>query len=409
MVVLLGASAFISGSEVACFSLSPSNIRTIKEGDSRREKYLKQLLDTPQQLLATILIINNFVNVGIIILSSFITGALFDFASYEKLGFLFQVIFVTFLLLLFGEIIPKVYANQYAMRFAFLMTLPLYVLEKLFRPLSSVLISSTSVVLKRLQKKQMNISMDDLSEALDLTENSIHEDKDILKGIVNFTDLNVKEIIKSRMDIVAIDVEDSPKLSDIVKVIIDSGFSRIPIYEGSLDNIKGVFYSKDLLAHLDKDDTFDWRVLIKAPYYVPETKKINDLLEEFQTKKIHLAIVIDEYGGTSGIVTLEDILEEIVGEISDEYDEEQDAFTKIDDNTYLFEGKIMLNDFYKIVGVSNDIFDKVKGDADTLAGLYLELKGYIPQKDDETVYEQFTFIIEAVDKRRILKIKVLIK
>ncbi len=406
MLAFLCISALISGSEVACFSLSPANISELKTSKSRKNKYLLKLLNKPQNLLATILITNNFVNVGIIILSTFITNTIFDFSDAPNLGFLFHVVIVTFLLLLFGEIIPKIYAAQNSMKFATFMTIPLHFLEKIFRPLSKLLIKSTSIVKKRIQKKTTTISIDDLSEALNLTGNSIKEDKDILQGIIKFKDTSVKGILKPRMDVVAIDLNNSHSLPEILEIITTSGFSRIPIYQESFDNVKGILYSKDLLNHLDDTDNFDWSNLIRKPYFVPESKKINDLLEEFQIKKIHMAIVIDEYGGTSGIVTMEDVLEEIVGEISDEYDEEEAYFLKIRERNYIFEGKTLLNDFCKIINTDIDLFEEIKGEAETLAGLILEIKGELPQKGDEVTFRNFKFTSEDVDNRRISKIRV---
>lgn len=409
MLFLLMVSALISGSEVAFFSLSHAHIAEIKSDERQNYKRILQLLGKPQRLLATILITNNFVNIGIIIISTFLTDMLFDFSDAETLGFIFQVIVVTFLILLFGEIIPKVYANYYSLQFASFMTYPLYVLDRLFKPVSFVLISSTSFIRKKFQKKQANISLDDLSGALDLTESSIQEDKDILKGIVSFSNIIVKGIMCPRVDVFAIDLKNKPTLAELTEAIHELGYSRIPIYEETFDNIVGVLYAKDLLPYLDKPETTEWSTLIRKPYYVPESKKINELLREFQTEKIHLAIVIDEYGGTKGIVTLEDILEEIVGEISDEYDDDEIIYKQLDDGVFIFEGKILLHDFYKIIAVDAGVFNQVKGDADTLAGLILELKGEIPKKGEKIEYKNFLFRIEAGDNRRIKKIKVELK
>ena len=408
MILLLIASAFISGSEVAFFSLTPSNINSLKEKVSRTNNLILKLLNTPERLLATILIANNFVNVGIIILSTFVTISFVDFSYSPAIRFILQVIIITFLILLFGEIIPKIYATQYAMRFASFMAYPLFFLEKIFRPISSFLIYSTKIVNKKFSQAKQNISIDDLSQALDLTSDEIKEDRKILKGIVKFGNINVKEIMKSRVDIVAIDVKTTRDFSELLSVIIESGYSRIPVYFETFDNIKGIIYIKDLLPYIHKNNFFKWQSLIRAPYFVPETKKINDLLEEFQSKKIHLAIVIDEYGGTSGIVTLEDILEEIVGEINDEFDDKQVKYSKLDDKNYIFEGKTLLNDFYKIIQSDDNIFDDIKGDSDTLAGLILEIKGEIPKIYEKITYKNFVFKIESVDKRRIRRIKITI-
>jgi len=402
MVLLLFCSAVISGSEVALFSLSPQNINDLENNENPKDKKLLKLLRKPEELLATILIANNFVNIGIVIFSSYITNSLVDFSNAPTLGFVVQVVIITFLLLLFGEIIPKVYATQTSLKFSKFVAYPIFYLEKLFRPLSIVLIKSTSIVNKRISKKQ-NISMVDLSQALELTADEISEEMEILEGIVNFGNINVEEIMISRVNAVAVDVNTS--FSKLKSIIIESGFSRIPIFDDSFDNIKGILYVKDLLPHHHKPNTFRWQSIIRTPYYVPETKKINDLLEEFQTQKNHMAIVVDEYGGTSGIITMEDILEEIVGDISDESDDNKATYIIEEDGSYLFEGKTSLNDFFKVIELESDIFDSIKGDADTLAGLILEIKGEIPQKKEEFNYKNYRFIVEAVDNRRIKKIR----
>jgi gliding motility-associated protein GldE len=414
MLVLLILSALISGSEVAFFSLSPTNINAIKKKKKKTNQIIQKLLSIPERLLATILIANNFVNIGIIIISTLLivyekssemsSLAIIDFSDNPTVGYVFQIFIITFLILLFGEIIPKVYATQYALHFASFMAYPLFLLEKVFRPISSILVYSTAIVNKKFSKRKQNVSIDDLSKALDITSNAFIEDKKILTGIVKFGNIDAIEIMKPRVDVISIDLKTS--FNKLMAVIIDSGYSRIPVYSETFDNIKGILYTKDLLPHFHKKDNFHWQTLIRAPYFVPETKKINDLLEEFQTKKIHLAIVVDEYGGFNGIVTLEDILEEIVGEISDEFDEDENYYTKIDDNNYIFEGKTLLNDFYKIIQSQDNVFNEIKGEADTLAGLILEIKKEIPQKGDTISYKQFTFTIKSVDKRRIKQIKV---
>jgi putative hemolysin len=403
VLVLLFGSAMISGSEVAFFSLSPSDLSSLSESGTKRSQAILNTLRKPRRLLGTILITNNFINVGIVIISAYIMGSTIDFSGSQVLEFIIQVVVVTLILLLFGEILPKFYANQYSMRFALFMVYPLRVFEKIFYPLSSFLIFSTSIVNKRIKKKQ-NISMDDLSGALEITANDIAEEKDILEGIIKFGNIDVSEIMKARINVVAVDIK--AKLSELIEIVIESGYSRIPVYTENPDNIKGVLYIKDLLPHLHKSDNFKWQSLIRPPYYVPENKKIDDLLREFQTKKIHMAIVIDEYGGTNGIVTLEDIIEEIVGEIRDESDDEEFMFRQVDESSWLFDGKTSLNDFFKIVGVAPELFDNVKGDADTLAGLLLEIKGAIPAKDEAFELNDFTFQVESVDKRRIKQILV---
>ncbi|RXQ96705.1 gliding motility-associated protein GldE [Ancylomarina salipaludis] len=402
MVLLLFFSALISGSEVAVFSLSPKNLREIEDAQTNKSKKLLKLLRMPEKLLATILIANNFVNIAIVILSTYITSSLIDFSQAPTIGFIVQVVVVTFLLLLFGEIIPKVYAAQFSLRFSQYMAVPLVFLEKALSPLGTILINSTSFVNKRISKKQ-NISMDDLSHALVLTADEMSEEIEILEGIVKFGNINVDEIMRARVDVIAVDIRTS--FSKLKSIIIESGYSRIPVYDGAFDNVRGILYVKDLLPHHHKPNTFRWQSLIRPPYFVPETKKISDLLEEFQTKKNHMAIVVDEYGGTSGIISLEDILEEIVGDITDELDDQQDFYSIEEDGSYLFEGKTLLNDFFKLIDIEDDVFDKIKGDADTLAGLILEMKGEIPQKKEVFTYHGYEFIIEAVDNRRIKKIR----
>lgn len=406
VLILLVGSALISGSEVAYFSLSPTDKQNLEDRDTRNSRAVLELIRKPVRLLGTILITNNFINVGIVIISSFVMNRLINFGTSKTLQFLTQVVVVTFILLLFGEILPKLYANLYASRFAQFMAYPLKFFEKLFYPISSMLIYSTSMVNRRLARKKQNISMDDLSEALELTSKDISEEKNILEGIINFGNIDVKEIMKARIDVVSADIKTN--LDELISIAIDSGYSRIPIYDKTFDNVKGILYIKDLLPHIHKSKNFKWQSLIRPLYYVPENKKIDDLLNEFQTKKIHMAIVVDEYGGTSGIITLEDIIEEIVGEITDESDEDEVFFDQISGNEYLFDGKILLNDLYKILETEDDIFESVKGDADTLAGLILELKGDFPDRGEKTSFRNFEFIIEAVDKRRIKQIRLII-
>lgn len=407
LILLLICSALISGSEVAYFSLSPSDVDKLKREKNKKTNYILKLIDMPERLLGSILISNNFVNVGIVIISNYIINRIVDLSEARVIGFVLRVVIITFLLLLFGEILPKIYATQFAIKFARVMAMPLTILDKIFKPISLVLISSTSIIQKKFSRLTEDISMDDLSEVLDLPSTEITEDKEILKGIVRFGNIDAKEIMKARMDIFAINID--TKFTQVLPEIISSGYSRIPVYVESLDNIKGMLYIKDLLPHMHKPNTFMWQSLIRPPYFIPETKKIDDLLEEFQTKKIHMAIVLDEYGGTYGLITLEDILEEIVGEITDEYDEEEEIFKKLGENVFLFEGKTQLNDFYKITGSKINVFDKVKGEADTLAGLILEIKGEIPMKNDVIEYNNFVFNITSVDNRRIKEVNVRIE
>lgn len=400
LLFLLLCSALASASEVAYFSLSPGELEKLKEKGYDKVANLHQ---KPNLLLSTILITNNFVNVGIVILSTYLVNSLFDFSGNPVLGFIIQVIGVTFIILLFGEIIPKLYANRSQVKMAIFMAGPLTFLTYLFRPLSTLLIRSTSLISKRMAKKD-GLSMDQLSKALELTEDAeINDEKDILDGIVRFSNIAAIDIIRPRINIIALDIEDS---FEVVKnVVIEHGYSRLPVYRENLDTIEGILYVKDLLAHLKEPQNFAWQSLIRPAYFVPETKKINDLLEEFQVKKVHMAIIVDEYGGTSGIVTMEDILEEIVGEINDEYDEKEETYTKLSNNTYIFEACTLLNDFIKIVDADPDSFKDIEGEADTLAGLILEIKGELPGKNDVITYQSHKFTILEVDNRRIKKIK----
>lgn len=400
LLFLLLCSALASASEVAYFSLTPGEMDKLKEkGNSKALHLLKK----PDLLLSTILITNNFVNVGIVIISSYLVNTLFDFSNFPILGFVIQVILVTFIILLVGEIIPKLYANRTQVKMAVIMAGPLTFLTFLFRPLSMLLIKSTSVISKRIARKD-GLSIDQLSKALELTEDDeINEEKDILEGIVRFSNINAIDIIQPRINIIALDIEDS--FEYVKDIVIEHGYSRLPVYRENLDNIEGILYVKDLLAHLKEPRDFNWKSLIRPAYFVPETKKINDLLEEFQLKKVHMAIVVDEYGGTSGIVTMEDILEEIVGEINDEYDEKEETFVRLKNNAYIFEACTLLNDFIKIVDADQDSFKDIEGEADTLAGLILEIKGELPRKSEVITYNEHKFTVLEVDNRRIKKIK----
>jgi gliding motility-associated protein GldE len=408
MALLLLCSALISGSEVAYFSLSGSEIDRLKTSKNRSEIRILELLERPKRLLATILIANNFINVGIVILSTFIIDGLFTFHN-NQLKFFIQVIAVTFILLLIGEVIPKVYATRKAERLAGIMAIPLFYVQLIVKPVSSILVQSTNFIDKRIKKKGHNISVGELSHALELSsdENAKDEDQKILEGIVKFGNTDVKQIMTSRIDVVPLEI--TATYQEVVKTILDCGYSRIPVYKENFDTIVGVLYIKDLLPHLDNED-FDWTSILRNPFFVPENKKIDDLLREFQGKKIHLAIVVDEYGGTSGIVSLEDVLEEIVGEISDEFDDDDLVYSKLDEFNYVFEGKTPLNDVYRILEVpSEELFEEQKGDAETLAGFLLELKGKIPKKGEKVRFEQYLFTVEAADKRRVKRIKVTIE
>ncbi len=407
LIVLLIGSGLISGSETAFFSLNPSDIDKIRnETNSAKEKVLG-LLQKPKKLLATILITNNFINVAIVILSTYFSAFFISPQSDPLVIFLLQVVLITSVILLFGEIIPKILANRKAVEVSLFMATPLGIFEKIFRPLSVLLVSSTNFIDKKLGEKGHNITMSDLSEAIEMTieEDAPEEEKMILKGIATFGDKEASEIMQSRQDILAIS-EDTP-FSEMMQISVDSGFSRIPIFKETIDKIKGILYIKDLLPFLVETEKKDWIKLIRPVIYVPENKKINDLLQDFRTKKVHLAIVVDEYGGTSGIITLEDIIEEIVGEIIDEFDEEEKLkYKRISDNTFSFEAKMPINDLCKILKIEDDIFDEVKGESDSLGGLLLEMNGKIPEKNSIIKYKQFSFRVVDVDKRRIKEVDV---
>ncbi len=400
LLFLLMCSALASGSEVAYFALTPGDIDSLKERGYRKAV---GLLKKPDLLLSTILITNNFVNVGIVIISSYLVSVVFNFSAYPLLGFIVQVILVTFIILLVGEIMPKLYANRSRLKVAIFMAGPLTLLTYVFRPLSTLLITSTSVISKRIAKKE-SISIDQLSKALELTEDAeINSEKEILEGIVRFSNISAIDIIQPRINITAIDIEDH--FRQVKEIVIQSGYSRLPVFRENLDNIEGILYVKDLLAHLHEPEDFRWQALLRPAYFVPGTKKISDLLEEFQIKKVHMAIVVDEYGGTSGIVTMEDVLEEIVGDINDEYDEKEECFIRLKNNAYIFEASTLLNDFLKIIDADSDAFKDIEGEADTLAGLILEIKGEMPHRSETITYREHKFTVLEVDNRRIKKIK----
>lgn len=409
MLLLLVASAAISGSEIAFFSLGPVQINDLTNSRKDKAHLIQVLLERPKRLLATILIANNFVNVAVVILSSFIMQGLFNFNGYPVLGFFVQVVIVTSLLLMFGEIMPKIYATQNAQNTACAMAGTMLVLRKILYPLSSLLVHSTKIIDKRIARRGHNISITDLSEALDITSGTTEtpdDEKKMLKGIVKFGDIAVREIMRARIDVTAVDEETT--FDELIPLILEGGYSRIPAFRDSFDQVTGILYIKDLLPHLNENDDYDWQALLRPAFFVPENKRISDLLQEFQVRKIHMAIVVDEYGGTSGLVTFEDVIEEIVGEINDEFDIEADEklFVKIDDTNFIFEGKILLNDFCKILNIEDRIFSDAKGESDTLAGLMLELAGKIPDLNEEVTFENFIFKAETVDKRRIKKVKV---
>ncbi|MCB9334599.1 MAG: gliding motility-associated protein GldE [Flavobacteriales bacterium] len=410
LIVLIVFSALVSGSEVALFSLTPTEKDLINNSEAKTHERVRFLLIKPKKLLATILIANNFINIAIILLSTITIGNIFNLELIpDWANFLIQAIGITFIILLFGEVIPKVYATKHALNLACFMSTPLNILVKVFSPISFMLVSSTKVIDKRVKRKSHDITVEELSHALDLTDDITNDNEEhkILKGIVKFGETNVSEVMKARVKVIA--VEKQTPFSQIIETILNCGHSRIPVYDETFDKILGVLYIKDLIPHISKGDEFDWLPMIRSPFFVPENKKLDDLLKEFQEKKIHLAIVVDEYGGTSGIITLEDVIEEIVGEISDEFDEEDIVYSKLDDNTYIFDGNTLINDLAKIIELENeDIFNEMKKEADTLAGLIIEISGKIPQKNEKINFKNFSFIIEASDKRRVKRVKLII-
>lgn len=412
LIIILGllyASAFVSASEVAYFSLAPQDMDEINNETNSKDKNVGLLLQQPEYLLATILITNNLVNVSIIILSSYFINSTLDFSAAPLLGFIFETVIITFIILLISEIMPKIYAQQHSLTMARNASVTLKSLQKILYPFCRLLVGSTSIVNKRLTKHKHNnnISIDELSQALELTSDAIQEDTDILKGIVSFGNLTAAGVMTSRLDMVTIDVKST--FDQVIGCIVEHEYSRIPVLQGTYDNIRGVLYAKDLIPHLGKGSNFKWQTLIRPPYFVPETKKLDDLLQEFQKNKIHIAIVVDEFGGTSGIVTMEDILEEIVGEISDEYDDEDKLYTRINENTFVFEAKILLTDFFKVTMINQDEFHNKLEEVDTLAGLILELKGDFPELHETVCYDNYLFEIIEIDERRILKVKFTIK
>lgn len=409
IIILLVCSALISGSEVALFSLNPSDLEKIKDAEDKNSTDITTVLSKPKYLLATILIANNAVNIAIIILSTLTIHLQFNISILpDWLDFAIQVIGITFIILLFGEILPKVYATKNALKISLIMALPLKILIKIFSPISFLLIHSTNFLDKKIKRKTHDISVEELSHAIDLTNdiNSNQQEHQLLKGIVKFGETSVKEVMTARVNVVSI--EKNTPFNEVIKVILDSGHSRIPVYEESFDKVIGILYIKDIIPYINKD-VFDWVSLLRTPFFIPENKKLDDLLKEFQGKKIHLAIIVDEYGGTSGIISLEDIIEEIVGEISDEFDTEDIIYSKLDESTYIFDGNTTINDLAKIIILEdNTIFSEMKKEAETLAGLIIEVSGKIPQKNERVNFHNFSFIIEASDKRRIKRVKLVI-
>lgn len=407
-IILLFLSGFASGSEIAFFSLSPTDVSQLDGEHNDKDKKIEILREDSERTLATILITNNFVNVTIIMLCNYIFTHTVDFGNALWLEFICITILLTFLLLLFGEIMPKVYARQSSLRFCRYSASGILFLRKLFWPISNILLRSGILAEKIIQQENHVLSVNELEQALELTnKEDIKEEESMLQGIIRFSDESAKEIMTSRQDVVDLDIRSS--FADVLACIVENNYSRIPVYQDSIDNIRGVLYIKDLLPHLGKPSNFRWQSLIRPPYFVPETKKIDDLLREFQDNKVHIAIVVDEFGGTSGIVTLEDILEEIVGEINDEYDEDEKLFTRIGKNIFVFEGKTLLSDFCKIMKIDDNYFDEVEGDADTVAGLLLEIKGDFPKPHEKLSFGKFHFEVLKTEERRLAKIKVLVQ
>ncbi|GAB4250266.1 MAG: gliding motility-associated protein GldE [Vicingaceae bacterium] len=406
-MILLILSALISGSEVAFFSLNPNDLEELKSKKSKSIEALNKLLNSPKRLLATILIANNFVNIAIVIISAFLVSRTINFEVLgETLTFLIQVVLTTFVLLLFGEVIPKIYATKHALSMSVKMALPFLFLKSVLKPLSAILLQTTKFVDKRIKKKGHEVSVNELSQALDLTDfDQTKDEHRILKSIVTFGNISVSQIMKARVDVFAVEV--NTPYDELVEKIKKEGFSRIPVYEENFDKIVGILYIKDLLPYLEESKTFEWQKLIRPPFFIPENKKLDDMLAEFQQKKMHIAIVVDEYGGTSGIITLEDVLEEIVGEISDEFDDEDIVYSKLDDNNYVFEAKVSLHDFCRIVDIDmEEYLGDLSKEVDTLGGLIIELAGKIPKKNEKIKYNCFQFTIEASDKRKVKRIKV---
>jgi gliding motility-associated protein GldE len=409
LLLLLFCSALISGAEVALFSLNKTDIAEGLENKSKRIQIISRLLERPKKLLATILVANNFINIAIVILFAYLGEFIFEGITSTILRFVLEVVIVTFLILLFGEILPKIYASRNNVKFATFMAHPLNVLDVLLSPLSLPMRSTTIAIHNKLGRQKSKLSIDQLSQALELTsdEDTTKEEQKLLKGIVSFGNTDTKQVMRPRIDIFALSVDQ--KYLEIMKEIVENGYSRIPVYKDNIDNIQGILYVKDLLPYIERKQ-FDWTTLLREPFFVPENKKLDDLMAEFQEKKVHLAVVVDEYGGTSGLISLEDIIEEIVGDISDEFDDEDLKYSKLDDNNYVFEGKTALKDFYKIVKIQNEIiFEENKGEAETIAGFVLEISRDFPKLNSKIKFENYVFTIEALDKKRIKLIKFTIK
>lgn len=406
-ILLLWVSGLISASEIAFFSLTEDDLDEVNEEKSVVDRKIRKLLDDSEHLLAAILVSNKVVNVAIVLLCAYFFSDVVQWEGAYVVEFILLTLLLTFLLLLFGEIMPRIYSAQNSLKFCRIVVAPVCFLHWLFKPVSNVLVRSAFGVGRIAQKynKKANLSVDELSQALELTDkDEISEESNMLEGIIRFGEETAKEVMTSRLDMVDLEIDTS--FPDVIKCVVDNAYSRIPVYEESRDNIKGILYIKDLLPFIDKGEDFKWQNLIRPAYFVPETKMIDDLLRDFQANKIHIAIVVDEFGGTSGLVTMEDIIEEIVGEINDEYDEEEHNYVKLSDNVYVFEGKTLLADFYKIVDVDSDEFEEAAGDSDTLAGLVLELKGEFPALHEIIRYKDFVFEVLEMDAHRIVKVKV---
>jgi len=395
-------SAFASASEMAYFSLRPKDIEALENRNTPTDQLVLKLRESPDRLLSSILITNNLVNVGIIILISKLMLNLFDFSSRPILAFLVETVLITFILLLFGENMPKIYAANYSLKFVRFAAKPLHIIEKLLYPITWLMVKPAKRV-KRFEKhSKQAITINDLSQAFEITSDEISEDKEILEGIIKFGDISAASAMTARVDVIAID--DTATFQEIIDLINTNEYSRMPVFHENIDDIRGILYIKDLLSHINEPN-YAWQKLIRKAYFVPQTKHINVLLEDFQKNKTHIAIVVDEFGGTAGIITMEDILEEIVGEIDDEYDDNEQLYARLNENNYLFEAKILLNDFFKIEGINKQDFEKIIGEAETLAGLILELKGEIPVQETEITYKNYHFKIVSADKRRIKSIK----
>lgn len=409
--VLLLCSALISGSEVAFFSLGPTEKEELKLAKSKSSETAISLINDPKELLATILIVNNFINVGIVILSSYVFGQLYpEGTGIAWVRTLIEVAGITFIILLIGEVIPKVYANRNPLKLALFMSKPIYSISRI-PPISWMklgLVNGTDFINKAAKKRSLDVSTDDLENALELTreENDTEDDHKILEGIVKFGNTDVRQIMRSRLDVVAI--EQSSTYAELMELILEAGFSRIPVFKENFDDVIGIVYIKDLLPHLSEEEDFNWQSLLRTPFFVPENKKIDDLLKEFQDMKMHMAVVVDEYGGASGIVTLEDVLEEIVGDITDEFDDDDLVYTKVDDNTYVFEGKTPLVDLYKVLDIDGKNFEEAKGESDSIAGFIIEQAGKILKNNEFILFENYKFVVESSDKRRVKMVKVMV-